>query len=264
MMSISTSEFENLLYKCASLPDVRQEVIKNHDDNLWWPRKVQDWRLRMIIAGLSTRISYAMIKTYQAVVSKIDEIGYDRISAFTEEELSKLVTPLGLVSSRVRYCQSIMAFMNSLQERDSNLDPLSNDELVALIAENVYGAGYKVGQCCVLYAKGYYCGVMPVDSGMRDKLSLCLGIPVIKTPYGHELMRKQLESYVSQINCRSIAEDTGYRDLVLPTDRPLTWWAHLVLIYYKRLYCNRPPSHCPLRTDQAPAIYSECNLHKPH
>ena len=263
MTTISTSEFENLLRNCASLPDVRREVFKNHDDNLWWPRKVQDWRLRMIIAGLSTRVSYAMIKTYQSVVSKINEIGYDRISAFTKEELSELVAPLGLVSSRVRYCQSIIEFMKSFQGQNS-LDGVSNDELIASIAENVYGAGYKVGQCCVLYAKGYYCGVIPVDSGMKDKLSLCLRIPVLKTPYGHELMRKQLESYVSQIDCRSIAEDAGYQGLNLPTDRPLTWWAHLVLIYYKRLYCNRPPEKCPIRTDQPPIIYSECNLHRPH
>ena len=73
---------------CALLPFVRREVIKNHDDNLWWPLSVTDWRLRMAIAGWSTRISYKMISTYQSVVGKVNHIGYERICSMPNEELS--------------------------------------------------------------------------------------------------------------------------------------------------------------------------------
>jgi hypothetical protein len=63
-------------------------------------------------------------------------------------------------------------------------------------------------------------------------------LPVPRTALGHEHMRKELERLVAETDCHSIAKATGYQELTLPPDSPLTWWAHLVLIYYKRLYCN--------------------------
>ena len=259
MPTLSTSEFEQLLIRCASLPDVRREVIRNHDDNIWWPRRITDWRLRMLIAGLTTRVSYAMVTTYQEVVQRLNEIGYDHLSTYKTDELSKLVSPLGLKSNRVHYCESMFEFIKDLQRRDTHPASLSNDELIGSIAERVFGASYKVGQCCTLNAKGYYCGIIPVDSGMKDKLSICLGMDVVKTAYGHELMRKQLESYVAEIDCRKIAIRTGYEGLSFPTEGPLSWWSHLVLIYYKRLYCNRPAARCPLIMGQESR---DCALHK--
>ena len=262
MENLSSLEFERLLTKCASLADVRCEVVRNHDNNRWWPLYVSDWRLRMVIAGLSTRISYNMIGIYQSVVSNLNKIGYERLLLLSDVELSEILTPLGLLSSRIKFCKSIFTFIKALEQDSSDITTIHNDKLISAIEQKVYGAGYKVGQCCVLYAKGYHCGVMPVDSGMRDKLSLCLGLKVEKTPFGHEIMRKQLEELVSQIDCRAIAKSTGY-DLEFPPKGPLTWWTHLVLIYYKRLYCNRPiPEQCPLRSDQSLGVQSTCLLHR--
>ena len=217
----------------------------------------------MLIAGLSTRISYAMISTYQSVVSTITAIGYPRLARLSDAELSAVVAPLGLQSARVKFCRSLMMFIDGLRRRNVSVETASNDELINLIQREVHGAGYKVAQCCVLYAKGYHCGAIPVDSGMRDKLSLCLGFRVARTPFGHEQMRKQLEALVSQIDCRAIAEHTGYGHLDFPMDRPLTWWVHLVLIYYKRRYCNRPlPQQCPLRSEPGSEIRGPCTLHR--
>jgi endonuclease III len=140
-----------------------------------------------------------------------------------------------------------MGFIDEALTTGCEVLKLPNDQLIDLIAKGVSGVGYKVAQCCVLYAKGYHCGVIPLDSGMRDKLSLCIGLAVPKTPVGHEFMRKKLERMVAEIDCYEIAVKTGYQQLKLPQDRPLTWWTHLVLIYYKRLYCNHPKPPCPLR-----------------
>ena len=45
---------------CSEQPDVKENVIKNHDNNLWWPLDITDYRKRLLVAGLSTRISYNM------------------------------------------------------------------------------------------------------------------------------------------------------------------------------------------------------------
>jgi hypothetical protein len=175
-----------------------------------------------------------------------------------EKDIRRLLMPLGLTQLRAAFCGSMMEFINSHTYRD--LQSLNNDELISLIATGVYGAGFKVAQCCALYMKGYYCGVIPVDSGMRDKLSLCIGMRVSRTATGHEIMRRELERLVAQLDCRSIAAKTGYHKLSFPAEGSLSWWAHLVLIYYKRLYCNRPVHRCPLRTGPD-AISGACSLH---
>ena len=39
----------------------------------------------------------------------------------------------------------------------------------------------------------------------------------------------------------------GYDKLNIPNYDNATWWAHLVLIYFKRHYCNKhKPDECPL------------------
>jgi hypothetical protein len=258
-MDISAADFATVLTNCARLPDVRQEVLKNHDDNRWWPNSVEDWRLRLVIAGLSARVSYAMIGTYSSVVSALNEVGYRRVARLPDPELAEILKPLGLVSARLAYCRSLVRFVERLEAVSGFQNP-TNDALIHLMVREVQGAGYHVAQCCVLYARGYYCGVIPVDSGMRDKLSLCIGLRVPRTPQGYELMRKELERLVSEIDCRSIARQTGYRSLALPRDQPLTWWTHLVLIYYKRLYCNYHREICPIRLPAGVLSYP-CELH---
>ena len=143
MVSLSPSEFERILFRCASLPDVRSEVLRNHDDNRWWPCHVSDWRVRMLIAGLSTRISYAMISTYQSVVSTITAIGYPRLARLSDAELSAVVAPLGLQLTRVKFCRSLMAFIDDLRQHDVSVETASNDELINLIQREVHGGGTR-------------------------------------------------------------------------------------------------------------------------
>lgn len=251
--------FGHLLTRCALLKDVRCEVIKNHDDNLWWPLTIDDWRLRLLIAGLSTRISYSMINTYRFVISNMETLGYEAVCQMTDQQLYNLLAPLGLHSTRAGFVRSMASFIHS-HEHLYDLVNLPNDELITLIRTHVDGADYKVAQCCTLYAKGYYCGVIPIDSGMKDKLARCFGLRISHRPAGHEEMRREIENLVSQIDTRQIALQTGYNNLRFPKAGPLTWWTHLILIYYKRLYCNRPGPVCPIRQSQDGST-SSCYLH---
>ena len=42
----------------------------------------------------------------------------------------------------------------------------------------------------------------------------------------------------------------GYDKLNIPDYNNATWWVHLVLIYFKRHYCNKhKPDVCPLIND---------------
>ena len=257
---LSATEFANALKCCASLPKVRREVIANFEENRWWPACIDDNRLRMIIAGLGTRVSYSMIACYQRVISELSQIGYDQLCRTSEAALIRMLQPLGLARVRLAFCRSMMSFIAHFEREPEGLSRLTNDEFVELLATNVAGVGYKIAQCCVLYARGYNCGVIPVDLGMRDKLSLCIGVKVPRTPLGHEIMRKELERLVGETDCYSIAVSTGYGNLRLAKDRPLTWWAHLVLIYYKRLFCNKPAMECPLRMGDE-ALRGRCGLH---
>lgn len=169
--SLSQDRFLNILERCANHPDVRTEVIKNHDDNLWWPKKVEDWRLRLVIAGWSTRISYNMITTYQDVVDAANKLGCDRLADSTNDELKKLVRPLGLFKARLGYFRSLQQFIVKLQATKVNPKEIPNDDLVEKIAREVRGAAYKVAQCAALYAKGYHCGIIAIDSGMKEMLA---------------------------------------------------------------------------------------------
>ena len=246
---LSSPKLLAVIERCASLPDVRAEVRKNHDDNLWWPRAVEDWRLRMLFAGWSTRISYNMISSYQRVVARANSLGYQALCMLSDAELQEVVGPLGLFGTRKEYLHSLHGFLEELQSRDVSPLDLGNDELISLIAAGVKGAGFKVAQCAVLYAKGYHCGVFPVDSGMKDMLGPCLGMHLPNTPAAHEVMRHAIEEilHLHSSELRRLVIETGYEDLSIPQDRAPLWWAHLVLIYFKRRYCNKKtPSNCPL------------------
>ena len=84
------TEYKNILDICSRQDSVREDVFKNHDDNMWWPLKVTDYRKRLLIAGLSTRISYNMIRSYQKVIDNLDSFNYDEIKSLRIEAKQKL------------------------------------------------------------------------------------------------------------------------------------------------------------------------------
>lgn len=248
------------LYKildvCGNVPAVRNEVLKNHDNNLWWPLDVTDWRLRMVVAGWSSRISYNMIATYRRVVSNVNLEGYDTLVHMSAPELQNLIGSLGLFESRRQYLSSLQSFLDSMTQRGISVIDLPADELIRLIAQEVKGANFKVAQCAALYAKGYHCGIFPVDSGMKDMLGPCLGLRLPSGPFAHEVMRQHIEKLVNGMphELVSLAKQSGYTELNIPQNQAPMWWAHLVLIYFKRIFCNKKePSVCPLRKDSRTA-----------
>jgi hypothetical protein len=135
-----------------------------------------------------------------------------------------------------------------IQKKSDTLKGLSNNRLIELIKDEVDGASYKVAQCCALYYRGYHCGIIPVDSGMKDMLLPCLGVSLPNGSRGNEEGRKILEFYVrSNQKLRILISKNGY-DEKIEKYHPLFWWAHLVLIYYKRFFCNKHCSkNCPLK-----------------
>ncbi|MEV0177236.1 hypothetical protein AB0I00_39830 [Streptomyces sp. NPDC050803] len=109
------------------------------------------------------------------------------------------------------------------------------------------GASYKIAQCAALYARGYHCGIIPVDSGMVTKLTPALGFTLPSGPAAHEHLRTLLEHAVARHTdaLRTLAAD---QDVTIPAEAAPAWWTHLTLIYFKRLYLNRPPARpCPCR-----------------
>ena len=63
-------DFMKMIDICSKQQDVKEEVYKNHDENMWWPMSIKDGKKRLLIAGLSTRISYNMILTYNDLYLK--------------------------------------------------------------------------------------------------------------------------------------------------------------------------------------------------
>lgn len=235
--------------RIAQEADLKAEVEKNHDENRWWPTSLKDWRLRMTVAGWSTQVSYNMITTYARVVAEADRLGYDQLREQADQELTALVAPLGLRNQRVKYFRSLCYFLDSLHT--SGVDALTTDadDFILLFAHQVSQASYKVAQCATLYARGYHCGIMPVDSGMVGKLAPLLGMSFNRGAVAHEQMRQVLQACVTDRadHYRQLATSLGYR-VTIPDGLPPSWWVHLILIYFKRLYCNPPsPRLCPLR-----------------
>lgn len=238
-------EFKKIIDICSNQEEVRNAVKKNHNNNLWWPLEVEDYRKRLLIAGLSTRISYNMIDSYRKVINDLNSYSYDEIKNMTEDEIINIIKGLGLSNSRYKYLSSMVDF---IEKYENEIKTLSNDELIKLIADNVSGASYKVAQCCVLYIRGYYSGVMPVDSGMKDVELPCLGFEQHKNVLGHDILRKELETIVKDNNMGEIIKQNGYEELKVENYDNATWFCHLVLIYYKRYFCNKHnPEICPLR-----------------
>lgn len=253
---MTQAEMKKILSICSSMPDVKEDIFKNHDNNMWWPLEVEDYRKRLLIAGLSTRISYNMINSYRKVIDDLNCYSYGEIKNMSEEKLISIIKGLGLSNTRYKYLTSMIKFIETYE---NELQEKADDELIKLIADNVNGASYKVAQCCVLYMRGYYCGIMPVDSGMKDVELPCMGFNEYKNAIGHDILRKQLQELVNDNDMTDIIKKNGYETLNIPDYQNATWWAHLVLIYFKRHYCNKHnPDECPL----AKEMDIKCKCHK--
>ncbi|KIF69492.1 hypothetical protein HY68_14365 [Streptomyces sp. AcH 505] len=240
-----------LVNRAASLEGIRAEVEANHDNNRWWPLEITDFRVRMLAAGWSTRVSYRMVSTYADVITKAQKVGFDALADSRDDELTDLVRPIGLPTTRIAYLHSLAEFIVQWEkeEIDPTAEDADKDALIRSFASEVNGASYKVAQCAVLYARGYHCGIIPVDSGMVTKLAPALGMALRSSPIAHEHMRHVLESAVRARagDFRALAALHGHR-VTIPEDADPTWWVHLVLIYFKRLYLNGPsPVLCARR-----------------
>lgn len=185
-----------------------------------------------------------MIESYKKVINNLAKFSYKEIKEMNENQIVNIIKPLGLSNIRYKYIKSMINFI----ECHHDLTSLSNEKLIELIVKNVTGASYKIAQCCVLYMKGYYeSGIMPVDSGMKDILLPCLGFPVYKTAIGHDYLRKELENLTNNLDLKDIINKNGYSKLKILSTSNATWWSHLVLIYFKRHFCNKhKPEECPL------------------
>jgi len=221
--------------------------------------------MRMLAAGWSTRVSYRMIGTYAAVITAADAAGFDALAAGTDTELADLVAPLGLMRARIDYFRSLSDLLDRWAK--DSIDPLAPDAdptaLIRRFAQEVSGASYKVAQCALLYARGYHCGIIPVDSGMVTKLAPALGLTLPSGPIAHEHLRHLLEGTV-RARGEDIRKLIGHHQyaVTLPPEVAPTWWTHLVLIYFKRLFLNRPADRlCRQRPLCATAI--DCDHRSP-
>jgi len=152
MRILDPEKYSKILEICASQEKVRGEVLKNHEDNMWWPRSIKDWRIRFLVAGLSARINYRMIKTYRRVIEKLKRYSYESIASMRREEFVFIIKPLGLTNLRVKFWQSTIKFIEKIEKEKIKISDFSNDELIRLIRREVEGADYHLAQCCALFS----------------------------------------------------------------------------------------------------------------
>ncbi|MFI8811344.1 MULTISPECIES: hypothetical protein [unclassified Streptomyces] len=175
------------------------------------------------------------------MITSADTRGFNGLVTGTDAELVALVRPIGLPQTRIDYMRSLAELLQNWEKE--GVDPAAEsadlDALVLDFATRVRGASYKVAQCALLTARGYHCGIIPVDSGMVTKLAPVLGITLPSGAVAHERMRHVLEAAVHarSTDLRSLVTANGYR-VAIPEGVEPTWWVHLVLIYFKRLYLN--------------------------
>ena len=235
------SAFRHRLYRLVALAagqdDIKTDVQANHDENRWWPTWITDVRMRMLVAGWSSRISYNMINTYSRVVTVSAGIGFDALTRMPDADLAAIIQPLGLPAARIGYLRSLTAFLVS---RDSDyLLEADPTVVIADFADQVAHASYKVGQCSLLYARGYHCGIVPVDSGMIARLAPALGLSLSSGAIAHEQMRLHLEAALDANGDHYTRLLYEQHAVALPARATPSWWLHLILIYFKRRYLNQ-------------------------
>lgn len=242
---MSTNLLLDALTSAAYHPEVLAEVEKNYYENRWWPLSVTDMNLRMLVAGWSTRISYSHIRTYAQVVEKVNAIGWQALCAMEDAEVRELVRAIGLPDARLRYLRSLQSFLNDPYTQRELVEG-DHNQIISEFAREVDGAGFKIAQCAVLYARGYHCGIFPVDSGMVDMLSPLYPALLPSGARAHDVLRIWLEDLIAALrdDILMLADEVGF-NLALPNGCLPTWWAHLLLIYYKRVVWNRRISYGP-------------------
>lgn len=64
---MNKEKLKEILSIWSSMPKVKEEIFKNYNNNLGWSIDIEDYRKRLLIAGLSTRIFYNMINSYRKI-----------------------------------------------------------------------------------------------------------------------------------------------------------------------------------------------------
>ncbi|MER5549956.1 hypothetical protein ABT072_48120 [Streptomyces sp. NPDC002589] len=242
-----------LVAHAAALHDVRAEVEANHDTNRWWPPSITDPRMRMLAAGWSTRVSYRMVDTYAAVLDRADELGFDALADLDDDQVRELTAPIGLPAARLSYLRSLADTLTRWDKDGTDPAAWDTGQFIAAFARDVHGASYKVAQCAALYARGYHCGIIPVDSGMVTKLAPALGFTLPTGSAAHEHLRALLEHAVVR-HTEPLRALAGGCEVTIPAEAAPTWFTHLTLIYFKRLYLNRPPARLCSRRPLCPDV----------
>jgi len=91
---MTKDKLEQVLKSISKNKKVQEEVFKNFENNLWWPSAVKDKKMRLIIAGLSTRVSYAMINSYIKVIRQLENLDYYEFLALGHNKVTEILKPL--------------------------------------------------------------------------------------------------------------------------------------------------------------------------
>lgn len=83
----------------------------DNNEHLRWSLEVEDYRKRLLIAGISTRISYNMIDSYRKVINDLNSYTYDEIKNMMKDEIINIIKGLGLSNARYKYLSSIIDFI---------------------------------------------------------------------------------------------------------------------------------------------------------
>ena len=83
----------------------------DNNEHLRWSLEVEDYRKRLLIAGISTRISYNMIDSYRKVITDLNSYTYDEIKNMMKDEIINIIKGLGLSNARYKYLSSIIDFI---------------------------------------------------------------------------------------------------------------------------------------------------------
>jgi len=189
----------------------------------------------MLLAGWSSRVSSIGISDYEKVVTRLRDLGWDHLVQLDPAAVADIAEPLGLGASRLRYFHSLIGFLGT-SDTASKLLCKPNNLLIEEFRSRVAGAGYKIAQRALLYARGYHCGIIPVDSSKADMLAPLIEPGLPSGPHRQEVVRRLVEHAVVERSdeLHEIAESTG---ITLGIDRsvPPTWWVYLLLVA-----CRRP------------------------
>ena len=85
----------------------------DNNEHLRWSLEVEDYRKRLLIAGISTRISYNMIDSYRKVINDLNSYTYDEIKNMMKDEIINIIKGLGLSNARYKYLSSIIDFIEN-------------------------------------------------------------------------------------------------------------------------------------------------------